>query len=67
MNPKTLIAIDTSERLHVIDVRSEEELEVVDIADVHLCYGTSHFKSLATGGNVSKALGGFWTTSSPNP
>ena len=29
---------------------------MVDIADVQLCYGTSHFKSLATGGNVSKAL-----------
>ena len=28
MNPRTLVAVDTSEKIHVIDVRSEEELEV---------------------------------------
>ena len=28
MNTRTLVTIDTSERIHVIDVRSEEELEV---------------------------------------
>ena len=28
MNSRTMIAIDVSERVHVIDVRSEEELEV---------------------------------------
>ena len=28
MNTRTLVTIDTSERIHVIDVRSEEELDV---------------------------------------
>ncbi len=51
-----MVAIDTSERAHIIDVRSEEELEVVDLVDVQLAYSTSFYKSLATGGNVSKAL-----------
>ena len=40
----------------MLDVRSEEELEVVDLVDVQLVYSTSFYKSLATGGNVSKAL-----------
>ncbi|XP_041374342.1 vacuolar protein sorting-associated protein 8 homolog isoform X2 [Gigantopelta aegis] len=55
-NPRTIVTLDTSEKLHVIDVRSEEELEMIDISDVQLVYGTSYFKSLATGGNVSQAL-----------
>ncbi len=40
----------------MIDVRTEEELEVIDLVDVQLVYSTSFYKSLATGGNVSKAL-----------
>ena len=56
MNSRTMVVIDTSERAHVIDVRTEEELEVVDLADVQLVYSTSFYKSLATGGNVSQAL-----------
>ncbi|KAL3853951.1 hypothetical protein ACJMK2_013245 [Sinanodonta woodiana] len=56
MNPKTLVTLDTTEKLHVIDVRSEEELEVIDISEVQLIYNNSFFKSLATGGNVSQAL-----------
>lgn len=30
--------------------------QVIDVSDVMLVYNTSHFKSLATGGNVSQAL-----------
>ena len=56
MNARTMVAIDTQERAHIIDVRSEEELEVIDLVDVQLVYSTSFYKSLATGGNVSKAL-----------
>ena len=58
MNARTMVAIDTQERAHIIDVRSEEELEVIDLVDVQLVYSTSFYKSLATGGNVSKALVG---------
>ncbi|KAL4217419.1 Vacuolar protein sorting-associated protein 8 [Mactra antiquata] len=56
MNTRTMVALDTKEKLHVIDVRSEDELEVIDMAEVQLIYNTSFFKSLATGGNVSQAL-----------
>ncbi|CAE1274106.1 VPS8 [Acanthosepion pharaonis] len=56
MNPRTLVTLDTTEKIHVFDVKSEEELEMIDIADVQMVYSSSHFKSLATGGNVSEAL-----------
>lgn len=56
LNSRTLVTLDILEHLHVIDVKSEEELEVLDLADVQLVYGTTHFKGLATGGNVSKAM-----------
>lgn len=66
--------MDTTEHVHVVDVKTQEELEVgvvgwhvvachdvgvaqvVDISSVELIYSSSFFKSLATGGNVSKAL-----------
>jgi len=56
LNSRTMTLIDVTERVHVLDVRSEEEVEVVDLADVKLVYGSSFYKSLATGGNVSRAL-----------
>ncbi|EDO31039.1 predicted protein, partial [Nematostella vectensis] len=56
LNPHVMAAIDSLERLHVLDVRSMEELEIVDLSSVQLVYSSSYFKSLSTGGNVSKAL-----------
>ncbi|XP_049808749.1 vacuolar protein sorting-associated protein 8 homolog [Schistocerca nitens] len=56
LNTRTLAVLDTLEQLHLVDVRSHEELEVLDLAAVGLVYATAHFKGLATGGNVSKAL-----------
>ncbi|XP_078620345.1 vacuolar protein sorting-associated protein 8 homolog isoform X1 [Branchiostoma floridae x Branchiostoma japonicum] len=56
VNSRTLVLVDAYEKVHVLDVRTEEELEVIDISDVQLVYASSFFKSLATGGNVSKAL-----------
>jgi len=56
LNSRTMLFIDTAERAHLIDVRSEENVEVVDLGDVHLVYSSSFNKSLATGGNVSPAL-----------
>ena len=56
LNSRTMNLIDVSERAHVLDVRSEEEVEIIDLADVKLVYSTSFYKSLATGGNVSPAL-----------
>nr|XP_015214627.1 PREDICTED: vacuolar protein sorting-associated protein 8 homolog [Lepisosteus oculatus] len=56
INSRTLVLMDSSEKLHVIDRASQEELETLDLAEVQLVYNSSHFKSLATGGNVSQAL-----------
>lgn len=48
--------MDSTEKLRVVDRPSQEELETVDMAELQLVYNSSHFKSLATGGNVSQAL-----------
>ncbi|MFT7807999.1 vacuolar protein sorting-associated protein 8 homolog [Arapaima gigas] len=56
INSRTLVLLDSSERLHVFDRPSQEELETMDLSEVQLVYNSSHFKSLATGGNVSQAL-----------
>ena len=40
LNSRTMVVLDTSERAHVLDVRTEEVLEVVDMADVQLVYST---------------------------
>ncbi|XP_023606373.1 vacuolar protein sorting-associated protein 8 homolog isoform X6 [Myotis lucifugus] len=56
MNSRTVVLLDSAEKLHVIDRQTQEELETVEISEVQLVYNSSHFKSLATGGNVSQAL-----------
>ncbi|XP_058614433.1 vacuolar protein sorting-associated protein 8 homolog [Onychostoma macrolepis] len=56
INPRTLVLMDSTEKLRVVDRPSQEELETVDMAELLLVYNSSHFKSLATGGNVSQAL-----------
>ncbi len=56
MAPKTMALLDTKEQLHLIDVPSEEELEVSDLSSIGLCYNSSLYKALATGGNVSELL-----------
>ena len=56
LNTRTIAVMDTKERLHVIDARSQEELEVVDLAHLGLVYATPHYKAIATGGNVSRAM-----------
>ncbi|XP_071822429.1 vacuolar protein sorting-associated protein 8 homolog isoform X2 [Apostichopus japonicus] len=56
MNAHTMVTVDTAENLHLLHIRMEEELEVIDLVDIELVYGNSFFKSLATGGNVSEAM-----------
>uniref|UniRef100_A0A8C6MPM6 Vacuolar protein sorting-associated protein 8 homolog n=1 Tax=Mus spicilegus TaxID=10103 RepID=A0A8C6MPM6_MUSSI len=56
INSRTVVLLDSVERLHVIDRQTQEELETMEISEVQLVYNSSHFKSLATGGNVSQAL-----------
>ena len=57
LNTRCLGILDSSETFHLYDVRNQETLETVDLSsDVQLCYGSSFFKGLATGGNVSAAM-----------
>ncbi|XP_069471841.1 vacuolar protein sorting-associated protein 8 homolog isoform X2 [Ambystoma mexicanum] len=56
INSRTVVLLDSAEKLHVIDRQSQEELETIEISEFQLVYNSSHFKSLATGGNVSQAL-----------
>uniref|UniRef100_A0AAX7SRD5 RING-type domain-containing protein n=1 Tax=Astatotilapia calliptera TaxID=8154 RepID=A0AAX7SRD5_ASTCA len=56
INSRTLVLVDSHEKLHVVDRPSQEVLETLDLEQVQLVYNSRHFKSLATGGNVSQAL-----------
>ncbi|CAF0800337.1 unnamed protein product, partial [Adineta ricciae] len=56
LNARTFILFDMSERAHVIDQRSEDQLECLPLSHCELIYNTIFFKSLATGGNVSTAF-----------
>ncbi|XP_047351827.1 vacuolar protein sorting-associated protein 8 homolog isoform X2 [Vespa velutina] len=56
LNPRSLVVLDTQERLHLLDVRTQDSLETLDMSRVCISYASSHFKGLCTGGNVSKAM-----------
>ncbi|XP_068597808.1 vacuolar protein sorting-associated protein 8 homolog [Brachionichthys hirsutus] len=56
INSRTLVLVDSHEKLQVADRPSQEVLETLDLEQVQLVYNSRHFKSLATGGNVSQAL-----------
>nr|XP_034192046.1 vacuolar protein sorting-associated protein 8 homolog [Osmia lignaria] len=56
LNPRSLAVLDTQERLHLVDVRAQDNLETLDMSRVRISYASSHFKGLSTGGNVSKAM-----------
>ncbi|XP_058461399.1 vacuolar protein sorting-associated protein 8 homolog [Malaya genurostris] len=56
LGPKTIACMDTMEVLHLSDVRTNKELESIELTNVGLMYNSAQFKGLATGGNVSPAL-----------
>ncbi|XP_012058541.1 PREDICTED: vacuolar protein sorting-associated protein 8 homolog [Atta cephalotes] len=56
LNPRSLVVLDTQEKLHLLDVRAQDNLETLDMSRVGISYASSHFKGLSTGGNVSKAM-----------
>ncbi|XP_046485765.1 vacuolar protein sorting-associated protein 8 homolog [Neodiprion pinetum] len=56
LNARSLALLDTQEKLHLLDVRLQDELETLDLSRVGISYASSHFKGLSTGGNVSKAM-----------
>lgn len=51
-----LACLDTTETIRLMDVRTQKEIETLDISEAGLVYGTAHFKALATGGQVSVAF-----------
>ncbi|CAB0001224.1 unnamed protein product [Nesidiocoris tenuis] len=56
LTSRTVALIDTNETLHLLDVRSKQELESLDLSMIEIVYNSAAFKGLATGGNVSKAM-----------
>lgn len=56
MGPKTIAYLDTSEVLHLVEVRTFKELDTLDLSDLGLTFASSQFKGIATGRNVSKAF-----------
>lgn len=58
LNAKTIAILDNTEKLHIFDIRTNDELQVLNNLPecVQLVYNSSFFKSLSTGGYVSKAL-----------
>lgn len=58
INSRTIFCIDTQEVAHVIDVRSEEELEVLDLTDVGLVHGAAFYKSFASGDGLKTTTPG---------
>lgn len=51
-----LACVDMTETVRLMDVRTQKEIETLDMSDVGLVYGSAHFKALATGGQVSVAF-----------
>ena len=41
--------MDTSEHFHLLDVRTKERLETLDLTGVQIVYQTQFFKGAATG------------------
>jgi len=56
LNTRVMGLLSSTEHFHLLDVRSREQLETVDLTSVELVYQTQFFKGTATGGNVSAAL-----------
>ena len=56
MNTRTIVTIDTREQLHLVDVDTQQDVDVRQLDHVKLMYNNATFKSIMTGGNVSPAL-----------
>ncbi|XP_054168163.1 vacuolar protein sorting-associated protein 8 homolog [Oppia nitens] len=56
LNPRTIAAINESNEMYVMDVKSQEILDIIDINNIKMVYGSAHFKSLENGQNVSPQM-----------
>ncbi|XP_017773798.1 PREDICTED: vacuolar protein sorting-associated protein 8 homolog isoform X2 [Nicrophorus vespilloides] len=51
-----LAILDTGENLRLVEVRTQKELEFLELNSAGLVYSSAHFKALAVGGGVSEAF-----------
>ncbi|RZC37353.1 vacuolar protein sorting-associated protein 8 -like [Asbolus verrucosus] len=56
LGTRHLALLDTNENLRLVEVRTQRELEVLELASAGLVYSSAHFKALAVGGGVSEAF-----------
>lgn len=56
LGTRHLAILDTGENLRLVEVRTQRELEVLEVASAGLVYSSAHFKALAVGGGVSEAF-----------
>jgi hypothetical protein len=56
LGTRHLALLDTNENLRLVEVRTQRELEVLELANAGLVYSSAHFKALAVGGGVSEAF-----------
>ncbi|KAI4471297.1 vacuolar protein sorting vps41 [Holotrichia oblita] len=56
LGPRHLAILDISENLRLIEVRTQRELEILELTSAGLVYSSAHFKALAIGGGVSEAF-----------
>ncbi|XP_063702348.1 vacuolar protein sorting-associated protein 8 homolog [Culicoides brevitarsis] len=56
IGPKSIVLMDELEKLHLTDVRTNKEQDLIDLSNLGLVYSSAQFKGLATGGNVSPAF-----------
>uniref|UniRef100_A0A8D0A7T0 VPS8 subunit of CORVET complex n=1 Tax=Sander lucioperca TaxID=283035 RepID=A0A8D0A7T0_SANLU len=52
INSRTLVLVDSHEKLQVVDRPSQEVLETLDLEQVQLVYNSRHFKSLLMGNRI---------------
>lgn len=56
LGPRHIATLDTSENLRLVEVRTQRELEFLELTSAGLVYSSAHFKALALGGGVSEAF-----------
>ncbi|XP_060519247.1 vacuolar protein sorting-associated protein 8 homolog isoform X1 [Cylas formicarius] len=56
LGPRHLALLDDQENLRLVEVRTQRELEVLELSSAGLVYSSAHFKALAVGGGVSEAF-----------
>ncbi|XP_030753791.1 vacuolar protein sorting-associated protein 8 homolog [Sitophilus oryzae] len=56
LGTRHLALLDTNENLRLIEVRTQRELELLELSNAGLVYNSAHFKALAVGGGVSEAF-----------